>query len=320
MTLSVANLEQQLAQHGVSRRQFLKFCGVMSATLALPARYTERIAQALLANPRPPLVWLEFQDCTGDSESFLRASQPGVDELLLDLLSLDYHETIMVPAGSMSEKSLSDTMRDYPGQYLCVIEGSIPMRDGGIHCMIRGRTALSIAQEVCGNALATIALGTCAWDGGLAAAAPNPTAAVGVGDAVPGLETLISLPGCPANVVNLIATVSHFLTFRAWPETDDLGRPYFAYGEEIHEECERHDHYEDERFVLEWGDAGHRQGWCLFKMGCKGPETHHNCPTAKWNDGICWPIQAGHGCVGCAEEHFWDRMSPFYIPLEDDDR
>jgi hydrogenase small subunit len=320
MTLSVANFEHQLAQYGVSRRQFLKFCGVMAATLALPARYTERIAQALLANPRPPLVWLEFQDCTGDSESFLRASQPGVDELLLDLLSLDYHETIMVPAGSMSEKSLSDTMRDYPGQYFCVVEGSIPMRDGGIHCMIRGRTALSIAQEVCGNALATIALGTCAWDGGLAAAAPNPTAAAGVGDAVPGLETLINLPGCPANVVNLVATVSHFLTFRAWPETDDLGRPYFAYGEEIHEECERHNHYEDERFVLEWGDAGHRRGWCLFKMGCKGPETHHNCPTVKWNDGICWPIQAGHGCVGCAEERFWDRMSPFYIPLEDDDR
>ena len=320
MTLSVANFEQQLARHGVSRRQFLKFCGVITATLALPDRYTGRIAQALLANPRPPLVWLEFQDCTGDSESLLRASQPGVDELLLDLLSLNYHETIMVPAGAMSGKSLSDTMRDYPGQYLCVIEGSIPMRDGGIHCMIGGRTALSIAQEACGNSLATIAIGTCAWDGGLAAAAPNPTGAVGVRDAVQGLETLISLPGCPANVVNLMATISHFLTFQTWPETDGLGRPYFAYDEEIHEECERHEHYEEQRFVLAWGDEGHRQGWCLFKMGCKGPETHHNCPTVKWNDGTCWPIQAGHGCVGCAEERFWDRMSPFYFPLEDDDR
>ncbi len=318
MTLGVASFEEQLAQHKVSRRQFLKFCGVIAATLALPARYTGRIAQALLTNPRPPLVWLEFQDCTGDSESFLRASQPGVDELLLDLLSLDYHETIMVPAGSMSEKSLNDTIGNYPGQYLCVVEGSIPMRDGGIHCMIRGRTALSIAQEVCSNALATIAVGTCAWDGGLAAAAPNPTGAVGVGDAVPGLATLINLPGCPANVVNLVATIANYLTFQTWPDTDEARRPYFAYDEEIHDECERHDHYEEERFVLAWGDEGHRQGWCLFKMGCKGPETHHNCPTAKWNDGTCWPIQAGHGCVGCAEERFWDRMSPFYTPLEDD--
>jgi hydrogenase small subunit len=313
------SLEERLAQHGVSRRQFLKFCGVMTATLALPAHYTGRVAKALLTAPRPPVVWLEFQDCTGDTESFLRTSQPGVDELLLELLSLDYHETIMVPAGRMSEKSLNDTMTNFGGQYICVVEGSIPTQAGGIHCMIRGRTALSIVQEVCSQALATIAIGTCAWDGGLAAAAPNPTGAVGVKDAVPGLRTLINLPGCPANVVNLTATIVHFLTYSEWPTTDDSGRPHFAYDEEIHEECERRRHYEAEQFVRAWGDEGHKRGWCLFQMGCKGPETHHNCPTVKWNDGTCWPVGAGHGCVGCAEGRFWDRMSPFYVPLADDD-
>jgi hydrogenase small subunit len=313
------SLQERLNQHGVSRRKFLKFCGLMTATLALPAHYTGRVAKALLSSPRPPVVWLEFQDCTGDTESFLRASQPGVDELLLDLLSLDYHETIMVPAGQMSEKSLLDTVATYPGQYMCIVEGSIPTAAGGIHCMIRGQTALSIAQNVCNNALATIAVGTCAWDGGLAAAAPNPTQAVGVREAVPGLGTLLNLPGCPANVVNLTATIVHYLTFERWPETDSQGRPKFAYDEDIHDECPRHDHYEDKRFVLSWGDEGHKQGWCLFKMGCRGPETHHNCPSVKWNDGTCWPIQAGHGCVGCAESGFWDRMSPFYVPLADDD-
>ncbi|NIV32997.1 MAG: [Ni/Fe] hydrogenase small subunit, partial [Anaerolineae bacterium] len=108
------------------------------------------------------------------------------------------------------------------------------------------------------------------------------------------------------------------LTFGSWPELDGSGRPLFAYGEEIHEECERHDHYEEGRFVLEWGDEGHRQGWCLFQMGCKGPESHHNCPSAKWNDGTSWPVGAGHGCVGCAEARFWDRMTPFYAALPDD--
>ncbi len=319
MSLNPSGLEERLAQRDVSRRQFLKFCGAMTAVLALPAEHTGRIAHALLTTPRPPLVWLEFQDCTGDTESFLRAAQPGVDELLLDLLSLDYHETLMVPAGRMSEQSLSDTMAGFPGQYVCVVEGSIPTAAGGIHCMIRGRTALSIAQEVCGNALATIALGTCAWEGGLAAAIPNPTGAVGVKDAVPGLQTLINLPGCPANVVNLTATLVHFLTYDSWPPTDGSGRPVFAYDEEIHEECERYTHYEARRFVSAWGDEGHKQGWCLFKMGCKGPETHHNCPIVKWNEGTCWPVGAGHGCVGCAEARFWDRMSPFYVPLEDDD-
>jgi hydrogenase small subunit len=319
MSLYEASFEERLHQHGVSRRQFLKLCGVMTAALALPAHYTQRVAKALVTAPRPPVVWLEFQDCTGDTESFLRASQPGVDELLLNLLSLDYHETLMVPAGSMSEVSLRNTVTNFPGQYICVVEGSIPTQAGGIHCMIRGRTALSIAREVCGSALATIAVGTCAWDGGLAAAAPNPTGAVGVRDAVPGLGTLINLPGCPANVVNLSATIVHFLTFNDWPATDGSGRPYFAYGEDIHDECERHDHYEQERFVLEWGDEGHRRGWCLFRMGCKGPETHHNCSTVQWNDATCWPVRAGHGCLGCAESNFWDRMTPFYVPLPDDD-
>jgi hydrogenase small subunit len=318
MSILSPSLEARLAEQGINRRQFLKFCGLMTATLALPASQARRVAQALLTAARPPVVWLEFQDCTADSESFLRASNPGVDALLLELISLDYHETIMAPAGSMSEKSLNDTMANYPGQYICVVEGSIPTAAGGIHCMIRGRTALSIAQQVCSNALATIAIGSCAWDGGLAAAVPNPTGAKGVRDAVPGLATLINLPGCPANVVNLSATIVHYLTFHEWPETDDSGRPHFAYEEEIHEHCERHDHYEDERFVLEWGDAGHRQGWCLFQMGCKGPETDHNCPTVKWNDGTCWPIAAGHGCIGCAHPHFWDQMSPFYVPLEDE--
>lgn len=319
MNNPIVTFEQRLDQRGINRRQFLKFCGLLTSTLALPAHLTPRIANALLQNPRPPVVWLEFQDCTGDTESFLRSSQPGVDELLLDMLSLDYHETLMVPAGPGTEQSLHDTMSNFSGQYLCIVEGSIPTAAGGVHCMIHGDTALSIAQQVCGNALATLAVGTCAWDGGLAAASPNPTGAVGVRDAVPGLQTLINLPGCPVNTVNLTATIAHYLTFNEWPRTDGAGRPDFAYGEELHDECERHDHYEARRFVLAWGDEGHRKGWCLLKMGCKGKRAHHNCPSVKWNDGTCWPVGAGHGCVGCSETGFWDRMSPFYAALGDDD-
>ena len=315
---SAPAFDKQLAQRGVSRREFLKFCGLMAGTLALPARYAGRIAYALETAVRPPVVWLNFQDCTADTESFLRASQPDVDNLLLDILSLNYHETIMVPSGRMSIKSLDDTVRDYAGQYICVVEGSIPTLDGGVYCGIGGRTALSIAQQVCSQALATLAVGTCAWEGGLAAAVPNPTGAVGVRDAVPGLATLINLPGCPVNVANLTATIVHFLTFQQWPETDGSGRPLFAYGEEIHEECPRHDHYEHDEFVQEWGDLAHRQGWCLFQMGCRGPDTKHNCPSVKWNDGTEWPIGAGHGCLGCSERRFWDRHSPFYVPGDDD--
>jgi hydrogenase small subunit len=325
----VARTEEVLQGRAVNRRDFLKFCSVMAATLALPMRYTTHIARALSSATRPPVVWLEFQDCTGDTESFIKAAQrpdpieagmtdPGLADLLLDVLSVEYHETLMAPAGSRSEKSLMDVLQNYPNQYICVVEGAIPTANQGVYCTIRGRTALSIAQNVLPAARAVIAVGSCAWDGGLAAAAPNLTGAVGVTTAVPGLANFVALPGCPMNVVNLVATIVHLLTFDQLPERDSSGRPYFAYGNEIHEQCERHDFYEEDQFVQAWGDEGHKKGWCLFKMGCKGPETDSNCPTVKWNEGTCWPIGAGHGCIGCTSPHFWDRMTPFYRELPDD--
>ncbi len=314
----------------IHRRGFLKLCGMLAATLALPARYADDIARGLAASIRLPVIWLEFQDCTGDSESFLRAGQhpdliqsgvtdPGITDILLDVISLDYHETLMVPAGANSEKSLQDTMQAHAHQYVCIVEGSIPTADNGVYCTIRGKTALSIVQEVTSLAKATIAVGSCAWDGGLAAAAPNFTGAVGVKDAVPGLNNLINLPGCPSNVVNLTATLVYLLTFNTFPETDRYGRPLFAYGDEIHEECERHDFYEEDQFVLAWGDEGHKRGWCLYKMGCKGPRAHSNCSKVRWNGNTSWPIRAGHGCVGCTEPHFWDSLGNVYQTLPDDD-
>jgi hydrogenase small subunit len=310
------NFKEKMMHQGISRRDFLKFCGFMAATLGLPMGSEKAIAQALAAGTRPPIIWLEFQDCTADSESFLR--EPTLINLLFDSVSLDYHETLMAPSGAMADKSRQDTVQKYQGQYICVVEGSIPTGSGGVYAMIGGRTALSIAQEVCTNALATIAVGNCAWDGGIAAAAPNPTGALGVGGAIPGLSPLINLPGCPMNVVNLTATIVYFLTNNQWPALDSQNRPQFAYGQEIHEHCPRHDHFEAGRFVLTWGDQGHRNGWCLFRMGCKGPRTKHNCWQVKWNGGTNWPIEAGHGCVGCASPNFWDQLSPFYVALPDD--
>ena len=312
---SPLQLEKRLARRGITRREFMKFCAAMTATLALPAKYTPRIAAALNEAVRPPLVWLEFQDCAGNTESFLRASNPTVVEIVLEILSVNYHETIMAPAGRMAEKSLLDTVEQYPGQYIAVVEGSIPTKDGGVYCTIGGRTALDIVREVCGNALATIAVGACAWDGGWPAASPNPTGAVGVQRAVPGLKNLINMPGCPMNVANLTAVIVHYLTFNELPATDVMGRPLFAYGHIIHNYCPRRGHFDAGRYVEEWGDEGHRKGWCLYKMGCKGPQTYSNCPTVQWNDGVNWPIGAGHGCVGCFSPRFWDKMTPFYERL-----
>ncbi len=303
-----------LSEKGIMRRDFLKFCSTMAATLALPSSFAPKIAEAVSETKKPYLVWLEFQDCAGNTEAFLRATNPTAAEVVLDILSVDYHETIMAAAGHQAEKSLMDVVTNHKGKYIAVVEGSIPTSDGGVYCCVGGRAAIDIAQEVCGNALATIAVGTCATYGGIPAANPNPTGAKSVREALKGVKP-INLPGCPVNVENITATIVHYLTFGTLPATDKYGRPYFAYGKRIHDNCERRAHFDAGQYVRQWGDEGHRKGWCLYEMGCKGPETFKNCPVQKYNEGTSWPVQAGHGCRGCAEPHFWDRMTPFYKRL-----
>lgn len=303
-----------LKQRGVSRRDFLKFCSAMAAAMSLPASFTPSIAQALDEVKRPTLVWLNFQDCTGDTEALLRAANPTVGEIILDILSVDYHETIMAAAGHQADETLENTIAKYRGKYLCVVEGSISMKDGGVYGCTSGKTHLEIARRVCGGALATIAIGTCASYGGIPAAVPNPTGAVGVRDAVPG-ATVINLPGCPCNADNLTATVVHYLVFGKIPAMDGKGRPLFAYGKRIHDNCERRPHFDAGQYVEHWGDDAHRKGFCLYKMGCKGPATFHNCPTQRYNEKTSWPVASGHGCAGCSEPHFWDTMGPMYRRL-----
>ncbi|MFZ4855010.1 MAG: hydrogenase small subunit [Desulfuromonadaceae bacterium] len=303
-----------LKQRGVSRRDFLKFCTAMTAAMSLPASFAPSVAQALDEVKRPTLVWMNFQDCTGDSEALLRAANPTVGEIILDILSVDYHETIMAAAGHQADEALEATITKYKGKYICVVEGSISMKDDGVYGCTSGKTHLELARKVCGSALATIAIGTCAAYGGIAAAVPNPTGAVGVKDAVPG-ATVINLPGCPCNADNLTATIVHYLVFGKIPAMDSKGRPLFAYGKRIHDNCERRPHFDAGQYVEHWGDDAHRKGFCLYKMGCKGPATFHNCPTQRYNEKTSWPVASGHGCAGCSEPQFWDTMSPLYRRL-----
>ncbi len=314
MSKEDSTIWEGLRKRGVTRRDFLRFCSITAATLALPSGLVPRIVEALEKKQRPYVVWLEFQDCAGDSESALRASKPTIAQLVLDVISLDYHETIMAPSGKHAEKSLMDVVKNQKGKYITIVEGAIPLNDGGVYCCIGGRTALDIAKEVCGNATFTINVGSCASWGGIASAKPNPTGAAGVGQAVPGI-TYVNLPGCPMNVENLTALIVHFLTFGSLPPLDSNHRPLFAHGKRIHDNCERRAHFDAGQFVRRWGDEGHRLGWCLYEMGCKGPMAYFNCPSIKWNGGTSWPVQGGHGCIACATDHNWDLASPFYKRL-----
>lgn len=300
-----------LAERGITRRRFLGYCGTVAAVLALPPRYAGRIAVALQEASRLPVVWLNGQDCAGNTEALLRAERPTVAEVILDVLSIDYHEVLMAPSGHEAERSRDETMARYPKGFVAVVEGSVPLADGGVHCLVGGRPFVDIVREVCGQAAFTIAVGSCAVDGGLPGAAGGVTGAVGVRGLVDG--PVVSLPGCPVNPENLTATIVHYLTFKELPASDDLGRPLFAYGDTVHQHCPSLPHYRARRFVQEWGDAGHRAGWCLFNMGCRGPSTNANCPVIRFNGATSWPVESGHGCVGCTMPRFWDAMSPFYL-------
>ncbi len=298
----------------LSRRSFLKGCAIAAAALGLSDEMIPKLAEAASSPKRPPVVWLHFQECTGCSESLLRASHPDVARLILDLISLDYHETLMAPAGKQAEEVLDETIKQYKGRFLCVVEGAIPTKDGGVYCKIGGRTGLEIINNVAPKSAAIIAIGTCAAFGGVQAAKPNPTGAVGVRDIIKN-RPIINVPGCPPNPISFLGTLLHYLTFKRFPATDQLGRPLFAYGRRIHDHCERRPHFDEGRFVEQFGDEAHRKGYCLYKVGCKGPETFSNCPAVRFNDVDVWPVSVGHGCIGCTEPNFWDTMSPFYKRL-----
>ena len=293
---------------GVSRREFVKFCSGVAATLGLSAAMGSRIAQAVEAaavdgKRRPAVIWLSGQECTGCTESLLRASHPTLERLILDLISLDYHETLSAAAGHQAEAAKQASMAENRGRYLLVVDGAIPTKDGGVYCKIADRTIREHVEEAAEHAAAVIAIGSCSSWGGIPAAGSNPTGAVGVQKILPG-KTVVTIPGCPPNPYNFLSTVVHFLTFGSLPALDALGRPKFAYGRLIHENCERRAHFDAGRFAVEFGDDGHRKGWCLYKLGCKGPMTYANCPAVLFGDvgPGSWPVGTGHPCFGCSEQ------------------
>lgn len=305
-------LPERLEERGISRRAFMKFCGVMASTLALPASYRTTIAEALSNVRRPVVIWRQFQDCAGNSEAILRSSHPDVAQVVLETLAWNYHELIMAGSGEQAEAMSTEAVKNLKGEYIAVIEGAIPVGEG--YCTIGGRSALDLVREVAGNAKFTLAVGACAWDGGLVQ--HGPTQGRGVQDVVPE-ATVVNLGGCPHNPANTVAVLVHYLTFNEMPALDQYNRPLFAYGDLIHDQCERRSAFDRGLFVEEWGDEGHRNGYCLYKMGCKGPAATFNCPTVRWNDGTSWPIEAGANCIACASHDFWSNASPFYERLPD---
>jgi hydrogenase small subunit len=307
-----ANLERR----GVNRRDFLAYCAELAAILGLSAAMTPRIAEALEKLKRPPVIWLQLQECTGCVESVIRTSDPTIGDLLLDTISLDFQETLMAAAGDAAERAKEQSMKDNYGKYILLVTGSVPLGADGIYCTIGGRTAKDHLETAAKGAAAVIAIGACAHFGSVQSAKPNPTGAVGV-DQIIKDKPVVNIAGCPPIAEVITGTLVHFLTFGTLPKLDGDNRPLFAYGSRIHDQCPRRAKFDAGQFVQAFDDEGARKGYCLYHVGCKGPATFSPCPIFMWNGHTNFPIGAGHPCIGCTERNFWDTMSPFYTRLPD---
>ena len=307
---SKIDIDGLLDSEGLTRRDFLKWASATCASLMLPASFTPVVARAAELMNRVPVIWIELQDCAGNSEAILRSDAPTIDELILETISLEFNETLMAAAGHAAEEHLDEAIETFKGKYLCIVEGSIPTAMNGYYGTIgaKGETFEEHLLRVAKDSAAVVAVGTCATFGGVPAASPNPTGAVGVQDIVRG-KPIINIPACPANPANITGTILHFVLTGQVPELDHLNRPKFAFGYRIHDNCERRAHFDAGEFVEEWGDEGAKNNFCLYKMGCKGPMTFNNCSIVRYNSGTNWPIGAGHGCIGCSEPQFWDKYA-----------
>jgi len=293
-----------LQKRGITRRGFLKLATYTAAAIGLEYTQVGQVIAQLESKPRLPIIWLHFQDCTGCSEALTRSYDPGLGSLVLNDVAINYHETLMAAAGHQAEAAKAEAMEKFAGEYVLVVEGSIPTKKGMTN--LAGRSAVEIMEEAAKGAKAIVPVGNCAAFGGIPKAKPNPTGAVGVWELIKD-KPIINVPGCPPIPEVMTNIIAHVLVLGTIPELDALNRPKVFYGQTVHDRCVRRGFYDAGLFAESFGDEGYKKGYCLYKLGCKGPTTYNSCASIKWNGGISWPVESGHPCLGCSEPNFWDN-------------
>ena len=270
-----------------------------------------------------PVIWLQGAGCTGCSVSVLNSVSPNIKNVLVDEVipgqhvNLRFHPTLMAGEGDAVIEVLDKTAQQEKGGYILVVEGAVPTAQGGIHCVIgeeKGEkvTLVSRVESLASNALAVVALGTCASYGGIPAASPNPTQCLSVGEVLKAAKIttpVVNIPGCPIHPDWFVGTLASVLLFGLpGPEDlDEIGRPKAFFGALVHDNCTRRAYYDENKFAKKLSEPG-----CLYELGCKGPVTYADCPTRLWNNGVNWCVGSGAPCMGCCEPGFPDLVSPLY--------
>jgi hydrogenase small subunit len=237
-------------------------------------------------------------------------------------INLKFHPVVMAAAGDLAIQVMEDTAKRQKGEYVLIVDGAVPTADGGVYGAVGERSGKPVSmeqrvKELARDALAVIAMGTCASFGGIPASPPNPTGCTSVQKALAAAgisKPLVNVPGCPPHPDWLFGTVESIIMF-GLPKAEDLDdflRPKAYYGKLIHENCPRRAYFDEGKFAKKFGEEG-----CLYELGCKGPITHADCPLRRWNSGTNWIIGAGAPCNGCTQPEFPNETAPFYEKLVD---
>lgn len=307
----------QPTTQGVTRRSFLKAVTGTAAGIGISQVFNPAVLQALEKGlKRHPVLWLQGQGCTGCSVSLLNSTGPGIADILLKVISLQFHPTVMAGEGELTMDNLYGIAKEYKGKFSLVIEGAIPTAADGKYCIIgeMDHKEISMAgavKDLAPMAHSVLGIGTCAAFGGIPAAKGNVTGSMGVRDLfkAEGIKTpVVNIPGCPPHPDWIVGSLVHLLE-KGLPELDSDGRPTLFFGENIHENCPRLEEYEADGYAATLSDP---KG-CRMDLGCKGPDTYADCFKRKWNNGLNWCVD-NSVCIGCVESGFPDDTSPFYEP------
>ena len=335
------SLPKALEARGITRRSFLEFCGAVAVAAGLSQAAAPRVAYALEQSVIGaktgnlfPVLWIEGASCTGCTESFAQIETPDVGTVVLEMISLNYSDVLCAGAGHSLELAKEQTIEN--GNYVVVYEGGITQGFGSNTLRVAMETGEEILVHAASNAAAVIALGSCAVNGGWMAAYPNPAEATGVSAILKKHDIatpVVNSPGCPANPEWLMSVLVQVLMMGgdlALVEgnvpavvnllgLNDQAKPKGIFGQTIHDNCERRGHFENGEFVYQFGSKEEELGYCLYPLGCKGPQTHSNCGVTLWNNRRSWCIQAGSPCIGCCEanpndpgDNWVEVNTPFY--------
>ena len=302
--------QSMLEARGVTRRSFMKLCGAIAVAAGLGELAAPRVAQALeesvIGATRGnlyPVIWIEGASCTGCTESFAQVETPDAATVVLDMISLNYSETLSAAAGYSMEEAKAQTIE--AGNYILIYEGAVLEGWDGQALRVADMPGTEHLVEAAANANAVVALGSCAVNGGWMAAHPNPSHALGVQQYLQkaGITNVpvVNVPGCPANPEWLMAVLVDVVMMNQLPELNSQNKPAGIFDQTIHDNCERRGHFENGEFVYEFGSEEEAKGYCLYALGCRGPQTKSNCGITLWNNRRSWCVQAGAPCIGCCE-------------------